>query len=92
MDTKYSRAIPSKPVVERTAKVTTIKEVQIQSRIDSVLKYDGPISGKHYVWEHAGAIVSVNSEDADGLLTLRIGGNGCCGASKTEGIIFQLIN
>lgn len=51
---------------------------------------DGQITGEHYVWNGAGSVVSVRTEDVPELLSLRLGATGCCGATAGGNQLFQL--
>lgn len=66
-----------------------IKEIAIQSLIDSHLQYTGRESGKLYEWGRAGAIVNVDESDVPELLSKRLGAKNCCG-NQDGNKIFQL--
>lgn len=69
-----------------------VNTVEIRSIYSSRLKYIGTVSGKEYEWPSAGSVVSVNIEDAELLLSKRIGGRGCCGAVNQGGNrLFELV-
>lgn len=78
-----------KHVVADSPQIVRINEtVALQSIFPAHLKYIG-LSGKEYQWEKAGAIVSVNEEDAPFLLTKRIGRGSCCGVVSEGNFLFQ---
>lgn len=79
----------SKRIVAVTPPDVTINTTKrIQSLIDAHFFYTGQVSGKQYEWGRAGAIVEVDEHDVPELLSKRLGGKTCCGASDGN-IIFQ---
>jgi hypothetical protein len=78
-------------VVEIEPEITINKTKKIQSLMDGQLIYNGRVSGKHYEWLRAGAIVEVLDEDVPELLSKRLGGNLCCGGSRDGNRIFQVV-
>lgn len=83
---KLQRASPQRIVVlADLPPETTISRVAIRSIYPSRLKYAGHVSGEAYEWADAGAVVFVRSEDADYLLSKRIGTRSCCGGSGQDG-------
>jgi hypothetical protein len=64
------------------------KIVYIQSQFSAIIKYTGQVSGQQYVWNGAGAIVAVSSEDAPFLLTKRVGRGSCCGVVSEGNFLF----
>lgn len=77
-----------KEVIAEIQPQVTIKLVNVQSLIDARITYSGRESGEQYVWEKAGAIVSVDERDVPELLAKRRGKKPCCGQEQAE--IFQL--
>jgi len=80
----YPRGV--KRVVEETTPTVTINK-RIQSLIDSHLVYNGQVSGRHYEWMRAGAIVDVDEQDVPELLGKQMN-KSCCGQGNK--LIFQL--
>lgn len=78
-----------KVTVEEIQPKSIINTVGIQSLIDAHLIYDGQVSGRHYEWGRAGAIVNVDESDVPDLLSKRLGTKSCCGQQDTNKI-FQL--
>jgi hypothetical protein len=85
----YQGEHPAKPVVEETVGEVTIKLIKVQSLVDAHLLYDGQVSGRHYEWHGAGAIVDVDEQDVSELLSKRRGKKPCCGEQE-QPKIFQL--
>lgn len=75
--------------VEQIQPKVIIKEVIVQSMIDSRLEYRGLETGRLYYWNKAGDTVSVDELDAPDLLKRRLGKKQCCGDSGNY--IFQLV-
>jgi hypothetical protein len=82
--------VKKKPIVVENQPEVTIN-IRIESLIDSHLVYDGQVTGRHYEWMKAGAIVEVDEKDAPFLLKKRLGKKTCCGQNERN-IIFQLAN
>ena len=81
--------MPKKQVVENKS-ADTIKEVQVQSLIESRLESKGQETGRLYVWSKAGDTVSVDERDVATLLAKRLGRRQCCGNGDGN-IIFQVV-
>ena len=60
-------------------------EVAVRSIYDSALRYTGRVSGKSYKWNKIGDVVMVDTEDADFILSKRLGGRSCCGGVDQDG-------
>lgn len=69
---------------------TIIKSTRIQSLMDAHLIYDGQVSGRHYEWTRAGAIVEVDILDVPELIAKRLGGKTCCG-NEGGNSIFEIV-
>ena len=80
-----------KSAVVETVPTVTISNRNVQSLIDAHLIYDGQVSGRHYEWSKAGAIVAVDEQDIPELLSKRLGGKQCCGDGDGNRI-FELVN
>lgn len=81
----------TKATVVKKQPETIINSVfKIRSLIDAHLIYSGQVSGKHYEWSRAGAIVIVDEQDVPELLAKRLGGKTCCG-SPDGNQIFELV-
>ena len=63
----------------------------VQSLFPAIIKRTGQVSGKRYVWDKAGAIVEVLSDDVPSILASRIGGKGCCGGSSKGNELFRVV-
>lgn len=63
---------------------------QVQSIFPAKLRYTGATSGKEYIWEKAGDVVSVENVDLDELLTKKVGSKGCCGDNLNGNPVFQI--
>lgn len=85
------KVITTKPVVEKVSEPITIKEVKLQNQLDARLFYTGQVSGKSYIWERAGSIVSVDAADAPKLLEKIINTNSCCNGSSTGQPVFIVV-
>ena len=77
-----------KTTVAKTAPQTTIN---LRSLFPAKMKYSGRVSGQLYVWDEAGSVVSVASEDAPYLLLKKIGSTGCCGVQSDGNQLFEQI-
>ena len=66
-----------------------VRKVFIQSLHDARLVYTGQVTGQQYIWNTAGSIVEVDTEDSILLLAKRIYGT-CCGNSKDGTAIFRI--
>ena len=85
-----TRALPAKSLEKREeVKKVEPQTVQLVLLRNLYLKVVGLVSGKEYIFNGAGSVVSVLSDDAPALLQ-KHGGKGCCG-SNTEGYYFQLV-
>lgn len=93
MESRNSNKYPD--VVKKTvaSKVTSdynYVRKSIRSLIDARIIYDGAITGEHYEWSGAGAVVSVDERDVLELLAKRLGSQSCCGANDGNHV-FELI-
>ncbi len=78
----------AKNVVAKTSPQVTLKQaprIAIRSIYDSTMRYEGRVSGELYTWQKIGDVVLVATEDAEFLLSKRIGGKGCCGGLNPDG-------
>lgn len=81
----------SKRIVAVTQPETIINTTKrIQSLMDAHLIYDGQVSGRHYEWTRAGAIVEVDILDVPELIAKRLGGKTCCG-NEGGNSIFEIV-
>lgn len=82
-----NKKVVEKPVANSAVvQYNDVEETKpLRSIYPAKLNITGPVSGKQYVWENAGSVVSVNIEDYDPLLAKRVGGKGCCGADNLDG-------
>lgn len=79
----------SKRIVAVTAPDVTINTTKrIQSLVDAHFFYTGQVTKRQYEWVRAGAIVEVDKLDVPELLSKRLGGKTCCGASEGN-VIFE---
>lgn len=76
--------------VEEIVTPATIKEVLVQSLIESRLEYKGLETGRLYVWSKAGDTVSIDERDVATLLAKRLGRKQCCGNGDGNKI-FQVV-
>ena len=83
----YDVEVIEEPVVEQVEERTE----SVQSLFPAIIKRTGQVSGKRYVWDKAGAIVKVLSDDLPGILASRIGGKGCCGGSSRGNELFRVV-
>lgn len=83
--------MPTKATVVKKPTETIINSViKIRSLIDAHLIYDGQVSGRHYEWTRAGAILEVDERDVPELIAKRLGGKTCCG-SQDGNLIFEVV-
>lgn len=69
---------------------TEQKFYNIRCRIDAKVSVTG-LSGSHYEFSGAGAVVEVAEADVANLLAKRLGGRSCCGGGSPEGnVMFEL--
>ena len=66
-----------------------IDTVSIRSLIDAKVKLTGAVSGKVYIWERAGAVISVDVVDKDEVLNKKRG-RACCGGQSGKNL-FELV-
>ena len=64
---------------------------RLQLRFDAKVKLSGSVTGKLYTWERSGAIVEVDEQDVDDLLSKRVGSKACCGGNIENNTLFVLI-
>jgi len=76
--------------VEQEVEYTNVRAL-VQLRYPVNVKARGQVSGKLYEWTSTGQIVEVDSADLDGVLSMKLGVSGCCGASKGSNQLFQLV-
>ena len=62
--------------------------VSIRSRIDAIVKVTGAVTGKQYIWAHAGATEDVDVRDKDEILNKKRG-RACCGGQGGKAL-FEL--
>ena len=67
----------------------SVDTVSIRSLIDAKVKLTGAVSGKVYIWERAGAVVSVDVVDKDEVLNKKRG-RSCCGGQSGKNL-FELV-
>lgn len=72
---------PPKPKIE-------YKELQL--RHEAIYKIKGPVTGRLYVFEGAGAIRNVDSRDVEGLLS-KLKGEKCCNGVLGPQPVFRLV-
>ena len=73
-------AIDKLPSVAYNQSVAVNRE-NLQLKFPAMVTRIGLVSGEQYVWDGAGSIVSVLTEDVEQLLQLKIGDGACCGGS-----------
>jgi hypothetical protein len=76
------------PVVETYTKVGHGTR-KLQCKFPAEMVYVGQVTGKRYVWPGAGSVIEVDNEDCEILLHKMVGGDACCGGSKTAVAIFE---
>ena len=79
----------SKTEVVKSSQQTTINIVNLRSLYPAKLRYTGRVSGKSYEWASAGSVVEVQSEDAEYLLSKKLGSSGCCGVNSNGNQLFE---
>lgn len=62
---------------------------QVRSLMDARIRMIGSYSGREYVFQQAGSVVDVETEDVESLLKRRQS-KGCCGGGGS-GAIFELV-
>ena len=79
------------PKIEKsgTSAYNSVDTVSIRSLIDAKVKLTGAVSGKVYIWERAGAVVSVDVVDKDEVLNKKRG-RACCGGQSGKNL-FELV-
>ena len=76
-------------MIAQTKPKSIIKEVVlVQSLIEAHISLIGKVSNRQYTWAKSGDIVSVDKQDADNFLKMRLGKRQCCGDSGNY--IFQV--
>lgn len=75
---------------EKTKSTLIIKEVEIESLIESRLEYRGQETGRLYYWNKSGDVALVDERDVPELLKRRLGKKQCCGNGDGN-YIFQLV-
>jgi len=63
--------------VEPEPKAPTVRYLQLQ--YPARVRHQGTSTGKWYTWAGSGAVVPVDVEDAEYLLTVQMNKNPCCG-------------
>lgn len=76
--------------VQHEVEYTTTRAL-VQLRYPVNVKARGQVSGKLYEWTSTGQIVEVDVDDLDGVLGMKLGAGGCCGAGKGNNQLFQLV-
>lgn len=66
-----------------------VETVSIRSLVDAQVKLTGAVSGKLYIWPHAGAVVVVDFQDKDEILNKKRG-RSCCGGQSGK-YLFELV-
>lgn len=66
------------------------KLYNIVCTIDAKVAVTG-ITGNHYEFSGAGAVVEVAEADVAGLLAKRLGGRSCCGGGSPDGNVMFLL-
>jgi hypothetical protein len=77
-----------KPVLAKASPQGTLNEAPraaIRSIYDATMRYTGQATGELYTWNKIGDVVLVCHEDADFLLSKRLGGRSCCGGVDQDG-------
>ena len=69
---------------------TDYTKVKVRLRISARVKAVGPVTGKRYLWERAGAIVEVDVKDVAGLLEKQYGAP-CCGGNPDNMKLFEIV-
>ena len=79
------------PKIEKfgVSSYNSVDTVSIRSLIDAKVKLTGAVSGKVYIWERAGAVVSVDVVDKDEVLNKKRG-RACCGGQSGKNL-FELV-
>lgn len=79
------------PKIEKSgvSSYNSVDTVSIRSLIDAKVKLTGAVSGKVYIWERAGAVVSVDVVDKDEVLNKKRG-RSCCGGQSGKNL-FELV-
>lgn len=72
-----------------TSTYNSVDTVSIRSLIDARVKLTGAVSGKVYIWERAGAVISVDVVDKDEVLNKKRG-RACCGGQSGKNL-FELV-
>lgn len=72
-----------------TSTYNSVDTVSIRSLIDAKVKLTGAVSGKVYIWERAGAVISVDVVDKDEVLNKKRG-RACCGGQSGKNL-FELV-
>lgn len=67
----------------------SVDTVSIRSLVDAKVKLTGAVSGKVYIWERAGAVISVDVVDKDEVLNKKRG-RACCGGQSGKNL-FELV-
>lgn len=83
--------LTKKSVVVGTGSLIYNTVIQVQSIFPAKLKYTGLKSGKLYVWENSGDVVSVDNMDLEDLLSKKVGEKGCCGDNLNGNPVFQVV-
>jgi len=66
-------------------------EVTLRNLVPARVYMDRAPSGRTYVFERGGAEVKVSLEDVDFLLSMRRGGNPCCGGRQPAKPLFERV-
>lgn len=66
-------------------------DVRLQLTIQSRYKATGAVTGRKYIWQEAGSIVSVDKYDSTSLLEKRRSGS-CCGGSTNSKPVFRVVD
>lgn len=79
------------PKIEKSgaSAYNSVDTVSIRSLVDAKVKLTGAVSGKVYIWERAGAVVSVDVVDKDEVLNKKRG-RACCGGQSGKNL-FELV-
>ena len=76
-NTKY---VNKRVKVEPKLETSTVR--YIQSQYPARIRYEGKTTGKWYVWERSGAVIPVDTLDADEILSKVMNNNPCCGSRR----------
>ena len=67
------------------------ERVLLQSKFPAKIRLTGLVTGEQYVWENAGSVVEVASEDVPNLLEKKVGRTACCGGTSRGNKLFLVV-